>query len=429
MSHQLILNNLDENTLTNIEKDLCIHPEKNKYSQITPEPIYAYAFNDKYVYIPFYYGNSAAKRRERKEFDEIKVVFQGTPRPEQKEVQKEAIACLNKKGSVIISAYPAFGKTFLSLWVATKIKLKTMIIIHRIVLIKQWVKSIEQFCPGSIVQVIEGKTEIDTKADFFVMNPANVSKHGFMPFIGFLIVDEAHLIMAEKLSECMRYFSPRYLLGLSATPYRKDGLNALFDLYFGPERIYRELWRHHTVYTLNTNFIPEVKTNKQGRVDWGSLLESQGMNEKRNGMIVKIIKTFPKRVFLVLCKRVEQAKILIEKLRDEKEDVTYLYGTRQDYEQTSRILVGTTGKVSVGFDHPKLDSMILATDIEGYFLQVLGRIFRNPHSRPMIFDIIDKNPLLFRHFITRKNTYLKHGGELKDFKTSFPDFPIPDFSE
>jgi superfamily II DNA or RNA helicase len=229
-------------------------------------------------------------------------------------------------------------------------------------------------------------------------------------------------VLADKLSASMRYLVPRYLIGLSATPYRPDGLNALFDLYFGTTKIIRKLFRKHTVYRVNTGFKPEVSLNKMGKVDWGSVIESQCSDEKRNEMIIKVIKHFSDRVFLVLCKRVNQANYLLERLEEEGEDVTSLIGKNQVYEQKSRILIGTSGKLGTGFDHPRLDSMILASDVEQYFVQYLGRVFRREEVVPFIFDFVDDYALLHKHFRTRNAVYIEHGGMVKDFNKEFGNF-------
>ena len=68
----------------------------------------------------------------------------------------------------------------------------------------------------------------------------------------------------------------------------------------------------------------------------------------------------------------ENLKKDIEKLKKEGEDVTSLLGKQQTYNQDSRILVGTSSKAGVGFDHPKLDALLLASDIQSYFIQYLG---------------------------------------------------------
>jgi superfamily II DNA or RNA helicase len=100
------------------------------------------------------------------------------------------------------------------------------------VLVKQWQQALNKFCPDSSVQVLTAKSVMED-CDFYIMNAINVSKHdkNFYKDIGFLMVDEIHCIMAEGVSKCLQRIVPRYLLGLSATPYREVGLDILLDLY------------------------------------------------------------------------------------------------------------------------------------------------------------------------------------------------------
>lgn len=331
---------------------------------------------------------------------------------------------LDGNGRFLLGNFTVTHNTAMSIYIASKINLKTLVLCHRIVLINQWKDSIQRFCPEAKVQILTSKSVIKNDSDFFIINAANVSKHTreFYKDIGFVIVDEAHLVMAEKLSCCMRYLLPRYLLGLSATPYRNDGLDVLIELYFGKNRIERKLYRPHTVYRINTGIKPEVKLNKMGSVDWGSVIDSISNNEQRNEMIITLVKKYKTNVFLVLCKRVSQAEYIVNRLKEENEDVTSLIGSQQEYEQKSRILVGTAQKVGTGFDHPLLNSLILACDVEQYFIQYLGRVFRRKDTEPSIFDFVDNFNLLIKHYRTRNNVYIEHGGQVKDFLKEFPNF-------
>ena len=427
MSRRVKISELSEKELEKISEELCVQKEASKYAfSQKPEYITLYRDVENDLYIPFSYGKKYP-RPERDIFSEMGKKFKGELREEQKVVRKEAIDTLNKTGSVMISCYPGFGKTCTAIYLACKIGLKTLILCHRIVLINQWRDSIKSFCPDAKVKIIQGKgREKNDEGDFYIINASNVPKKSEDTFkdIGLLIVDEAHIVMAEKLSEAMRYICPRYVIGLTATPYRNDGLNILLDMYFGEHKIVRKLHRKHFVYKVETGIKPEVKLNKMGKVDWGSVIDSQCNNERRNNMIVKIIKYFKDRVFLVLSKRVSQAQILIDKLKEEGEDVTSLVGKLQTYNLSSRILVGTVGKCSTGFDHPKLNAMILASDVEQYFVQYLGRVFRTQDSIPIIFDIVDNYSLLTKHFKTRNGVYVEHGGIVKNFRTSFPEVDL-----
>ena len=77
-----------------------------------------------------------------------------------------------------------------------------------------------------------------------------------------------------------------------------------------------------------------------------------------------------------MCKRVEQANYLFKNLKDSGEYVDNLIGSKQDFDRNCRILVGIHQKVGTGFDWAKADALMLATDLDSYFIQALGRIFR-----------------------------------------------------
>lgn len=424
MSRCIDVNTVSDQQLDTMSKDLNIELPPPKFSRAPPKLISVFAMDQNLAFLPFYYARSHP-RPARESFPSISPKFIGTLRPHQEEVKKEAIQALNKYGAVTIAAYPSFGKTSLAIHISTLIKLPVLILCHRIVLIDQWKKSIEKFCPEARVQILSGNDKMEP-CDFYIMNAANVPKksRSFYSTIGFLIVDESHLIMAESLSRSMTYILPRYVLGLSATPYRYDGLNILFDLYFGPEKIERKLFRKHTVYKVETGFKPQVEITRTGRMDWGNLIQQQSEYMPRNELIIRIVKHFSDRVFLILCKRISQAKYLIQRLNEEKELVTSLVGTEQEYDPSARILVGTSSKCSVGFDHPRLNTLLLAVDLEQYFIQVLGRVFRTPEVEPVIFDLVDTNSVLTKHFKSRCATYIEHGGDIKIFHNIFPMFPM-----
>jgi superfamily II DNA or RNA helicase len=415
---------LTDKQLSVFSKELQVQQEPSKYAfNAPPNIICLYETDGDTLFIPFAYGKGYP-RPARAEFPERRVEFAGKLREPQKEVKSEAIAILNEEGSVIIAAACGFGKTSIAIYLACKLRMKTLILCHRVVLINQWKEAIAKFCPKATCQVLSGTSKLQD-VDFYIVNAINVPKHDrkFYSGIGFLIADEMHIIMADKLSHCMRFVTPRYILGLSATPYRTDGLDILLDMYFGTRKIVRKLHRPHTVYRYNTGIKPEAKLNKMGKVDWNSVLQSQCSNNERNEIIIRLIKYFSDRIFLVLCKRVEQANYLVKRLQEEKEDVTSLIGSNQEFEYSSRILVGTVQKTGVGFDHPRLNSLILASDVEQYFVQYLGRVFRREDTEPIIFDLVDNYGLLLKHFNSRNAVYIEHGGVVKDFHREFPKFP------
>jgi len=416
MSHQYLIEKLTNEKRTKISNDLKIYIDIEKFGE--DRYIICYdIIDDITIILPFYYAiqEHKIKRPLREEYPPMKIKFEGMPREEQKEIISESISKLNKTGTVMISAYPGFGKTACSIYLSCSIKMKVLIIVNKIILIKQWEESIMKFCKNATIQKITPKSQ-KKDADFYIINAQNTQKMGgqFFSDIGTLIVDEAHLIMAETLCKSLQYIHPRYVMGLSATPYRPDGLNKLLDLYFGPEKIVRKLWRDHFVYKINSSFKPKVEYMFNGKLNWNSVIDSQANNVKRNELIIQLSKKFKDRNILILCKRVSQAEFLEKRLNEENESVTSLIGSNQEFDKNARILVGTGQKVGTGFDHPKLDMLILASDIEQYFIQYLGRVFRVKDIVPIIIDIVDKNPVLSKHYRTRLQVYKNHGGKVKE---------------
>jgi superfamily II DNA or RNA helicase len=419
MSLSINLSTLNNETREQISSELEIKLE-NKYGIGPPKYVYPYTIINDNIILPFSYACKInGQRPKRDRFPSIDINFEGTLRPEQQLVRANALQCLSKTGSILCSMHVGWGKTACAINLSCSIKFKTLIIVNKIVLIKQWKESILKFCPKAKIQTLTAQSK-KQDVDFYIINAQNTEKMGksFFSDIGLCIVDEAHMIMAETLSRSLQYVYPRYLIGLTATPYRPDGLDQLLTFYFGKNKIIRKLHREHTVYKVSTNFKPPIEKTMQGRVNWGAILDAQANNEERNDLIVRIIQYFKERNFLVLVKRVEQGKYLVNKLKKCKESVTDLIGNIQEFDSNARILVGTCQKVGVGFDHSKLDTLLLATDLEEYFIQYLGRIFRTQDNTPLVFDIVDKNSILNKHFNTRRQVYQEHGGIIKDFDIS-----------
>lgn len=429
MSVSIPINSLTDEQKDSITNDLTIRIEPSQYALNQP-PTFLYPFDteNKNVFIPFSYAvEKGFERLPLSNFPKSEIEFKGHLRKNQKIVKSEVIRHFNDHGCSLISAYCGFGKTVLGTYLACKIPVKRLIITHRIILINQWKNAFNKFVPKAGVQIITPKTSaLRMDCDVFIMNAINIPKMSkeFFKDIGMVIVDEVHRIVSTTLSRCFLKVTPRYLLALSATPYRKDGMNALISLYFGSWNIFRPLNREHLVYKVQTTFKPENILAKNGRIDWSKLLNSQSDSVERNEMIVRIAMYFVKRTFLIVCKRVEQARYIYNRLKEENESVSSLIGTEQEFDTESRILVSSAQKIAEGFDHKDLDALILGSDIEDYFIQVLGRVCRTEDVVPIIFDIIDDNRILYKHFETREITYLKCGGKIKDFNKKFPEIEL-----
>jgi superfamily II DNA or RNA helicase len=110
---------------------------------------------------------------------------------------------------------------------AAHLGVRTMIIVHKEFLANQWKERINQFCPGATIGRVQQDT-FDIEHDFVIGMIQTMCSRENDPkafdTIGFVIVDEAHHIGAAAFSQTMFKLCPRYSLGLTATPDRKDGL-------------------------------------------------------------------------------------------------------------------------------------------------------------------------------------------------------------
>ena len=354
-------------------------------------------------------------------------VFQGELLPRQKEIKEETLDILNRTKSVILCLHTGFGKTIYALYLAAKIRLKTIILCHRKIIMDQWVSAVQKYIPNASVGIWSPKLKSSELPDILIANVLNIKKWPRSTYAsyGLLIADEVHTMCTEQFSIGFLYLTPRYLIGLSATPFRSDGMDRLIELFVGPEIVYRPMKKTFNVYQLRTQFEPQVSrldSSPDGSIVWNSVLESQALDPERNRLICDLIRIFSNRVILVLVKRIDHAKILYQILHAVGEDVDMFLGSDKTVNYQCRVLIATYSKGGVGFDHPRLDMLITAADVEENFMQYLGRVFRRDDTTPIYLDLIDKLPTLSKHASTRKKICLEVGGLVYNFKKAFPDF-------
>lgn len=410
MSIKVNINKLTERNL----KDLEITLEESK--QIIP----IYKNINNIIHLPYSYATSLNfKSRKSKEYERVNININFKLRDYQEEILNELLERLNKTGTCILSLYTGAGKSYIAIFIAHLLKFKTLIIVKGVTLMDQWLELIQKTCINSKVQIVLPKTELAIDCDFYIINIVNVFKMGYSFFdsIGMLICDEIHLLCSSVFHKSFYHVYPRYVLGLSATPYRNDEFNKIISLYFGDYKIVRELKSSFDVNVYYTDLVIEYKTRYDVRkhkniIDWNSVVNYQSNNDKRNIFIINLIKKYNTLNFLVLCKRVNQVNKLVELLKKENEYVTDLTKNKKSFDTEARILVSTIQKCGVGFSHNKLNALLLASDALEYYIQYLGRVFREMNNHPTIFDIVDNLPLLYKHFYSRKAVYVKVGGTI-----------------
>ncbi len=153
-------------------------------------------------------------------------------------------------GGAFLQAFPAFGKTTVSLEVARRLGRRTLILVHQEFFLNQWKKRIAEFLPGAVIGVIQQdrceyeQTAKGEKPDFVIalMQSLVRDESGdrypqelYGPDVfGFIVVDESHHLGAATFARIVPRFSAAYRLSLTATPRRKDGAEDVFFYHVSP---------------------------------------------------------------------------------------------------------------------------------------------------------------------------------------------------
>lgn len=369
------------------------------------------------LYIPQHFG-SPTRIDKRAEPVATHIRFTGMLRDatRQNEAFARGIEAFAQYGGGVLSLPPGFGKTTMALAFAAHLKVRTMIIVHKEFLANQWKERICQFCPGSTIGRIQ-QDVFDIEHDFVITMIQTMCSRTFDPklfdSIGFVVVDEAHHIGAAAFSQTMFKLCPRFTLGLTATPERKDGLTRILYWFMGPEffRVHRE--NQHTtqvdvVHFDDPLFHCEPPVMKNGKINMAGMITQLTELSARNEQIVNIIHSIPvTRKILILSDRRDHCFWFQKQFSD---SAVYIGGMSESelfQAAQARIIIATYSMAQEGLDIPTLDTLVMVTP-HSDIVQAVGRIMREtPGKRhfPLIIDIVDHWSVFYSMFRKRNHTY------------------------
>jgi superfamily II DNA or RNA helicase len=176
-------------------------------------------------------------RDERFAGTPIEVEFQGELRP----LQLEAVSNVIQHDEGILCAPTAFGKTAVAAWLIAKRKVNTLVLVHRQQLLDQWHERLAMFLnlpAKAIGQIGGGKVDRTGHVDIAVIQSLHRKEEvkDFVAEYGQVIVDECHHISAFTFEQVMKQVKAKYVVGLTATPTRKDGHHPIIYMQSGPTR-------------------------------------------------------------------------------------------------------------------------------------------------------------------------------------------------
>lgn len=372
---------------------------------------------------------------ERIDGEKLSLRFEG----ELREEQKAAVRKILRNEIGVLCAPTAFGKTVAAAAVIAKRSVSTLILVHRTDLLRQWQERLTQFLnltPDTLGAIGAGKRKPTGKIDIAVMqslvgkSAANEAEKfdaaaKILEHYGQIIVDECHHISAFSFESILKRARAKSILGLTATPIRRDGLQPIIFMQCGPIR--------HTATKSETaptcmEVYPRYRAIKAfpDNVSIQELFRALVEDEARNRQIAEDAATAyaEGRKVLILTERTEHLVRLQELLQ---EPCFVLHGRLSKKQRTAvqeelnclddaapRILLATGRLVGEGFDHPALDTLVLAMPVswKGTLQQYAGRLHRkHAHKTDVrIYDYVElENPQLSRMWNKRLRGYKDMG--------------------
>jgi len=347
---------------------------------------------------------------ERVSGGKISAKFMGKLRKD----QKAAVRALFKHDVGVLSAPTAFGKTVIAAAMIARRKVTTLVLVHRAELLRQWQERLTGFLnlpKGGLGMLGGGKKKLSGNVDIAVMQSLvrmqNLSE--LLDGYGQIIVDECHHISAFSFETILKQSKARYVLGLTATPIRRDGHQPIIHMQCGPVRhtavnsevapTQLEVWPQYLP-------APEIPPDSPIQTTFRILTSDEKRNRKISEDILNAYREG--RKVLVLTERIDHLARLRDGLGDDIEHCFVLHGRLSKKQRAAiflelkslqgsvpHVLLATGRLIGEGFDHPPLDTLVLAMPIswKGTLQQYAGRLHRDHADKQdvRIYDYVESD--------------------------------------
>lgn len=419
--------------INEIKKELSVQPYTPRGFGPPPPIFKIYKENETSLYIPRRFGielMGPPKIHKISDGSPIHTPFQGNLRDQQIPIVNTVLNELQTNNHCIMSLKTGGGKTICALNLVTKLKQKTLILVHQDFLLNQWFERITQFIPSARIGILK-QSNIDVEdKDIVIGMIQSICSRKYESSIfkkfGFVIMDEVHHVSSQYFSQVLFTCGAKYMLGLSATPQRKDGLTKVLKWHLGKILMFKNDDIVFNVLVQCIHFFPDdgyhIKKNYYGGINMADLINQICKNKQRNTTILKHLIHYGRkgRQILVLSDRVQHLKDLQKKIPEDILTGLYIGGMTQEQRkisETKTIIFGTYTLVKEAVDIPSLNTLFLSTpksDVQ----QACGRILRKKHPKfnPLIIDMIDEYPVFENQYKKRNTFYIKEGYKIKDTK-------------
>ncbi len=355
--------------------------------------------------------------------------------PKLRDEQQKAIDAILPFQFATLNAPTGSGKTVVALAYSALRKQPTLVVVHTMELLGQWIERAIQFLGLDRREIGEISGRKKTLGERLTIatyqSLRNLDDTDIVPHFGLLIIDEVHRCPSTTFTEVVERFDTKYQLGLSATPYRRDGLSRLIGWYIGEIKhsvpkdklLAKGKLVECDVFFRRTAFVADVNPQDCYAEALTQLCYDPERNDLIVADIVREISAAPNERILVLSERVIQARGLEGMLEGLGITTGLLVGEMNKAQRSElrariddvQVLFATGSLVGEGFDLPALSTLFLVTPIKwaGRLIQYIGRILRpcEGKARARIFDYVDTEEIVFhKQALARMQVYSREPG-------------------
>jgi superfamily II DNA or RNA helicase len=352
--------------------------------------------------------------------------------------QAEAVEQMAARDFGTLSSPTGSGKTVMALGLVARRRQPTVVVVHTKDLAAQWVERIGAFLSVPAAEcgmIAGGRARIGERITVALVQSLYKCAEEVSARTGFLVVDECHRCPSRTFTEAVTGFDCRYMLGLSATPYRRDNLSRLIFWHLGD--VHHEVARDDLVRSgavLAADIVTRAtvfRSYSDPLTEYSRMLSELTGDTERNLLIARDVADEAAGgggISLVLSDRKAHCEnlktLLLHRFKTPSELMT---GDLPPQERqavvdrlnagAARVVIATGQLIGEGFDCPNLSSLFLATPIRfsGRVLQYLGRVLRPApgKERARVFDYVDAEvETLAKAAEARRRVYVRAGMRL-----------------
>ena len=352
-------------------------------------------------------------------------------------IQNAAVDAMLEHEEGVLVAPPGAGKTVMACAAIVRRRTPTLILVHRKQLLDQWSDRLQNFIGLSKNEIhVLGKARYPDAPVALGMFPTLARSEfpeALLAKYGHVIIDECHHVPAASFEAAMKRCTARYILGLTATPNRKDGLQKILFLQCGPIRHRIDL--DHSEEQSRTVFVREFSLGLPAEKDrlpihqiWEHLIQS---GERNRAIASDVSSALEEQRFCALLSDRKDHLNALESLLREKwpeESVYRIDGSTNQKlrtailgnlraraaEERPFVLLATASLLGEGFDMPELNTLFLTMPIsfKGRLIQYAGRLHRFSEKKKSvrIYDYVEPDhPLTAQMYRKRTTAYREMG--------------------